>query len=187
MSQFPVAIRIWHWINALVMLVLALTVFLREFWLNKSDNAAIIVKKLSDISITITHDQAIVIAKAIRGEMFQWHIYFGIAAAVLIVARYALMFGGIKITEEVKTMQMKIVKLGYKVLYIIIALSVLTGLLGYYGGDFLGLDKELRHNLFEIHETIAWAIIIFIPLHIAGVFVGENKDEKGVTSKMISG
>jgi cytochrome b len=31
------------------------------------------------------------------------------------------------------------------------------------------------------------AVLIFVPLHIIGVFIAENQDEKGILSNMVNG
>jgi cytochrome b len=53
--------------------------------------------------------------------------------------------------------------------------------------ELLGMSKELTHSIKEIHEYVAWAVVVFVPLHIAGVFIADNDDQKGITSRMISG
>ena len=51
----------------------------------------------------------------------------------------------------------------------------------------MGMSKDLAHSIKEIHELIAWAIVIFVPLHIVGVVIADSSDQKGIVSKMISG
>jgi cytochrome b len=51
----------------------------------------------------------------------------------------------------------------------------------------LGLTKETAHNIKEIHELVYNAVLIFVPLHIVGVFVAENRAEKGILSDMVNG
>ena len=53
--------------------------------------------------------------------------------------------------------------------------------------EVLGLTKEMAHDIKEIHELAYNAILIFVPLHIAGVIIAENRDEKGIISDMIHG
>ncbi len=38
-----------------------------------------------------------------------------------------------------------------------------------------------------MHELLYNALLIFVPLHILGVFVAENRDEKGILSDMVNG
>ena len=51
----------------------------------------------------------------------------------------------------------------------------------------LHITKEFINNIKELHELIAYVLVYFVPLHIAGVFVAENKNEAGLVSSMISG
>lgn len=79
--KYTLKFRIWHWLNAIVVLGLLGTFFLRKTFLSWKTNSEIIMTKLSDIGIEITAQQAGVIAKTIRAGMWEWHIYFGYALA----------------------------------------------------------------------------------------------------------
>ncbi len=61
-----------------------------------------------------------------------------------------------------------------------------SGLSIYFYQD-LGLLKETAHDIKEIHEFTFNIVMYFVPLHIIGVIVAENKDEKGLISSMING
>jgi cytochrome b len=43
------------------------------------------------------------------------------------------------------------------------------------------------HALREIHSFCMYLIIAFIIIHIAGVFLAETKDSRGIVSDMING
>jgi Ni/Fe-hydrogenase 1 B-type cytochrome subunit len=47
--------------------------------------------------------------------------------------------------------------------------------------------KETSHDIKEIHELVFNIILYFVPLHIAGVIIADNRDEKGLISTMING
>jgi cytochrome b len=51
----------------------------------------------------------------------------------------------------------------------------------------LGLLKDTAHDIKEVHKFVYNALLIFVPLHILGVFVAENRDEKGILSDMVNG
>ena len=51
----------------------------------------------------------------------------------------------------------------------------------------LSMLKDTAHNIKEIHELVFNAILIFAPMHIVGVFIAENQDEKGILSDMVNG
>jgi Ni,Fe-hydrogenase I cytochrome b subunit len=43
----------------------------------------------------------------------------------------------------------------------------------------LGFTREIAHDIKEIPELVFNAILIFVPLHIIGILVAENRDEGG--------
>ena len=67
--------RLWHWVDAAMILGILATVVLRETYLNKHHNAAIVQSALADQHISITLEGATKVAKAIRGPMWEWHYY----------------------------------------------------------------------------------------------------------------
>ena len=190
MKKYDSIFRSWHWINALVMFGIFITVLLRETFLNKHNIADILIQKLSSIHLTITEEQAIIIAKSIREPMWQWHIYLGLAIFILWIVRMFL-FG--TVSGKINYMHLKenslhklAVKLGYIGIYIVIFVVSTTGIAINYH-DAFGITKEFSHTLKELHEVCAYIITIFVPLHIIGVVIAENRDEKGIISNMIHG
>ncbi len=53
--------------------------------------------------------------------------------------------------------------------------------------DLLGFTKDTVHNIKEVHELLYNALLIFVPLHIAGVIIADATEEKGIVSDMING
>ncbi|MGB3960999.1 MAG: cytochrome b/b6 domain-containing protein, partial [Sulfurimonas sp.] len=90
--KYTASFKLWHWLNALVVLGLLGTVFLRKTFLSYKANAEILMQKLSEIDIIITIEQAKILAKAIRSPMWEWHIFLGYALAFLMVYRIVLYF-----------------------------------------------------------------------------------------------
>lgn len=56
-----------------------------------------------------------------------------------------------------------------------------------YFHEEIGLLKESAHDIKEVHELTYYAILIFVPLHIIGVIIAENRDERGIISDMVHG
>lgn len=79
--KYTIQFRIWHRLNAIVVLGLLATFFLRKTFLSWRTNSEIIMSKLSEMGIDITTQQAAGIAKAIGAGMWEWHIIFGYALA----------------------------------------------------------------------------------------------------------
>ena len=190
MQKWSLNFRLWHWIHATVILGLLGTVFLRKTFLSWRANSEILTEKLSGMDISITTDQAKILAKSIRAPMWEWHILLGYALAVLVVWRIALFFtqSGKQNYQNLKeeSFHKKMVKLGYIVIYVIIAFMAVSGLVIHFYQE-LGLVKDTAHDIKEIHELVYNALLIFVPLHILGVLVAENKDEKGILSNMVNG
>ena len=190
MQKWSLNFRLWHWIHATVILGLLGTVFLRKTFLSWRSNSEILTNKLSGIDITVTADQAKMLAKSIRAPMWEWHILLGYASAALVVWRIALFFtqSGKQNYQHLKeeNFHKKIVKLGYIAIYAVIAFMSVSGLVIHFYQE-LGLLKDTAHDIKEIHELVFNALLIFLPLHILGVFVAENQDEKGILSAMVNG
>ena len=190
MQKWSLNFRLWHWIHATVILGLLGTVFLRKTFLSWKTNSNILTEKLSGMDISVTTDQAKILAKSIRAPMWEWHILLGYALAALVIWRIALFFteSGKQNYQNLKeeSFHKKIVKLGYIAIYTIIAFMTVSGLIIEFYQE-LGLVKDTAHDIKEIHELVYNALLIFVPLHIVGVLVAENQDEKGILSDIVNG
>ncbi len=190
MKKWSLNFRIWHWVNATVVLGLLGTVFLRKTFLSWKTNSELLTQKLSEISLEVTEAQAKVLAKAIRAPMWEWHIILGYALAALVVWRMILFFtpSGKQNYQNLgqETIHKKMVKLGYLGIYAILLFMAVSGLVIHFY-EVLGLTKDGAHDIKEIHELVFNALLIFVPMHIIGVFVAENQDEKGILSDMVNG
>ncbi|UFH58035.1 cytochrome b/b6 domain-containing protein [Sulfurovum mangrovi] len=190
MKKWRLDFRVWHWVHAAVVLGLLGTVFLRKTFLSWRTNSELLTQKLSEINLEITADQATAVAKAIRAPMWEWHILLGYAFAALLLWRIFLFFteSGKQNYQNLKeeNLHKKMVKVGYLVIYAILLFMAVSGLMIHFY-ETLGLTKEGAHTIKEIHELVYNAILIFVPLHIIGVVIAENRDEKGIISEMING
>lgn len=185
--DYPGSIRVWHWLNAVAVTGLLATFFLRKTFLSWRENSAIIAQKLSELGVEITAEQAKAAAKAIRAPMWEWHIVFGIMLAILLLYRAWIFwqeagFG----YEEGESVHMRLVHWGYRVLYMVLIFMALSGLILNWH-QALGISDDAAHSIKELHEAVAWFVVFFVPLHIAGVFAAENDDQRGIVSRMISG
>ena len=189
-TKWRLDFRVWHWIHATVILGLLGTVLLRKTFLSWRANSELLTQKLADIDLSVTEAQAKVLAKAIRAPMWEWHIILGYALAALVVWRIILFFtdSGKQNYQHLKeeNIHKKLVKLGYIGIYIVILFMTLSGLTIHFY-EALGLTKDTAHDIKELHELVFNAILIFVPLHILGVIIAENRDEKGIISDMING
>ena len=186
--KFSLSFRIWHWLNALIVLGLLGTVFLRETFLDWKTNSEILTAKLLEMGITITEDQGKILGKAIRAQMWEWHIILGYALAALVLFRIYLYFKDSSKKEDFSslTLHKKIVHVSYYVLNASLLIIVITGLVIHFYQE-LGLLKDTARDIKEIHEFAYLFILYFIPLHIAGVVIAENADEKDIISRIVKG
>ncbi len=166
------------------------TVLLRKSFLSWRANSEILMQKLSGISIDVTAEQAKMLAKAIRAPMWEWHIILGYALTALIVWRILLFFtqSGKQNYQHIKEVNFhkKMVKTGYLVIYATLFFMTVSGLIIHFY-DVLGLSKDTAHDIKEVHELAYYVLLYFVPLHILGVFMAENRDEKGILSAMVNG
>jgi len=186
--KYTLKFRIWHWLNAIVVLGLLSTVFLRKTFLSWRTNSDILMKKLAEIDIEITAAQAKVLAKAIRAGMWEWHIIFGYMLAFLILYRVYLFLTDTSEKESFESLSIhkKAVKISYYIVYATLLFMAISGLVIHFY-EALGLSKDFAHDIKEIHESVFNIIMVFVPLHIAGVVFADATDEKGLVSTMING
>jgi len=190
MKKWRFDFRIWHWVNAAVVIGLLGTVFLRKTFLSWRTNSELLTQKLAEIDVSVTEAQAKVLAKAIRAPMWEWHILLGYALTALLLWRVALFFttSGRRSFLHFKqaTLHRKVVKLGYVGIYLVLLFMATTGLSMHFH-EALGITKELAGDIKEIHELVFYAVLIYVPLHIIGVVVADIYEEKGMISRMING
>ena len=186
--KYTLSFRIWHWFNAIVVLGLIGTVFLRKTFLSWRTNSELLMNKLAEINIEITAEQAKVLAKAIRAGMWEWHIILGYVLALLLLYRIYLFFYDSSERKNFKSLNLhhKLVKISYFLVYTTLFFMAVGGFsIHFY--EFFSFSKEFAHDIKEIHEAVANFLFFFVPLHILGVIFAENKDENGLVSSMING
>ncbi len=185
MQTYSLQLRIWHWLHAITVLGLLETFFLRKTFLSWRANSEILMAKLAEFDVVVTADQAKALAKAVRAPMWEWHIILGFIFAALVLWRLVMIvkdgFG-----YNTEDAHMRLVQLGYKVIYVVLSFMAISGIVIYLYQD-IGLTKDTAHSIKEIHELVAWGVVGFVVMHIAGVFIADNRDQKGIISKMISG
>jgi len=186
--KYSKSFRLWHWLNAFVVLGLLGTVFLRKTFLSWRTNSEILMSKLSEFGIEITAEQAKILAKAIRAGMWEWHIILGYALSALVIYRIYLYFTNSTNKESFSSLDLhkKAVEILYYIFYATLFFMAVSGMVLAFHAD-LGLSKEFTHSIKEIHELVFNFILFFAVAHIGGVVVAELTKEKGLISSMISG
>ena len=180
MRHFSPSFRLWHWLNAIALFGLFITVVLRESVMHKANIGAIVQTKMAELGTVITEEQAVMIGKAVRSPMWDWHIYLGIAVALLLVWRLGMVLKNGFGFDDNPAMQ-KVHRL-YQAVYGVMAVMSISGLVLYYK-----LAGEMKENVETVHMVLGWSIFAFIALHIIGVILAEKKDQSGIVSRMING
>lgn len=200
----PLSLRLWHWLNALVIISLLTTVLLRKTLLSWRGNSALIQQKLNDAGSAISPDLAKEIAITIRNPLWDWHIYLGYALTILLIGRLLialvmkkklvnlshlknfLSVNKFPKLQRKKVLHFSLVKMGYAGFYIATLLMVVTGLLLVFKGN-LNLSKSVSEIFKEMHELMMWIFVMFSGAHLIGVIIAENNGNSGIVSDMING
>ena len=202
-KRYSSSLRLWHWANAIVITGSLLTVLLNSTLTDGHTNSALIQSQLKDAGASVTNDQARSVAHAISDRVWDIHVYFGYCLAGLLLFRLVAEFfqladqkflrklRGIYRQYKSATGDRKIirhdfvVKTLYAVFYLLLIIMVVTGLCLAFDDDIPALKKI--HAIKEIHGFCMYLVLGFIVLHLAGVFLAERKDSKGIVSDMING
>ena len=180
MREFSPSFRIWHWLQALVIIGLFVTVLLRESVMEKQHVGQIVQKQLVSIGTVISDEKATVIGKAVRSPMWDWHIYFGFAITALLIFRLAMIVkNGFGFDNNPK---MRWVYKLYKIVYALLLIMSISGLSLYFK-----LAGSMKENVEGLHFYVGWTIFAFAVVHLAGVIHAERTDQSGIVSRMING
>lgn len=196
-------LRLWHWLNALVITGSLLTVLINSTILKARKNAVFLKDKLQEAGATVTEQQARSAAHELSDKIWALHTYFGYGLAALILFRLILEFFQVadqKLLRKLKTAYRKYyiikqerelakhefwVKTLYSVFYLMIIIMVCTGLCLAFEDDVPWLKSI--HAFRQIHAFTMYLILAFVVVHIAGVYLAERRDSPGITSDMING
>lgn len=198
------SLRLWHWLNVIVITGSLLTVLLNSTLLKTRNNAAFIKTQLTEAGAVVTDAQSKSVAHALSDRVWEIHTYFGYVLAALFVFRLLLeifqladqkflrkiksaynQYFIIKKNRELARHELA-VKAIYAVFYLLILVMVSTGLILAFEDDLPKIS--FIHSIKEVHGFTMYLILAFIAVHIAGVLLAERKpDGKGITSDMING
>jgi Ni/Fe-hydrogenase 1 B-type cytochrome subunit len=202
-KKYSSSIRLWHWLNAIVITGSLLTVLINSTVMKAWTNASLVADKLKEKGVEISEDQARSVAFALSDKVWAVHTYLGYALTGLFLFRIILEFFELadqKLIRRIKAAKQSflsrqedrissrnemLIKTLYAIFYILLMIMVVTGLCLAFRDNVPTLRK--MHFIKEIHGFTMYLIIGFILVHIAGVVVGERKRHKGVVSDMING
>lgn len=203
-KQYTSSLRLWHWLSALAITALLITVLINSTLLEseRSDKSAPSI--IGRNGIAVSPEQTAVVQHDLREQIWHLHTYIGYGLAALFLFRILLEFfeaADKRLINKIKkayslyfvikkerelALHEFFVKMLYTIFYIILGVSVITGLCLAFRNDF-AVIKAARW-IKEVHEINMYLIIGFILVHLAGVYLAErNKDSKGIVSDMING
>jgi Ni/Fe-hydrogenase 1 B-type cytochrome subunit len=204
-KKYSASLRLWHWANLVVISGSLITVLINSTITDSQPISELVKTELQKSGVTITDQQAGSVAHGLGDSVWSVHIYFGYILAGLLIFRLLLelfqladqkfirkfksAYHQFKITKKDReTAKHELtVKAIYGVFYLLLVVTAVTGLFLAFE-DAMAPFKAIRHSVKSLHGFCMYLIIVFIVVHVAGVFLAERKDTgKGIVSDMING
>jgi len=202
-KKYAASIRFWHWINFIIISGSLFTVLMNSTLFDRTQRS-FVKNELVNAGASVSDKQAGAVIHGLEDQVWGIHIYFGYALAALFLFRliaeffippaqknlpklkkaYQAYF--ILKKERVAAKHELVVKGLYLIFYLLLLIMVVTGLLLAFE-DYTGIPGNITHSIKEFHGFCMYLILGFIVLHLAGVFLAERKDGKGIVSDMING
>lgn len=203
-KRYSSSLRLWHWANAIVISGSLITVLINSTILDDGSSAMFMKGKFQETGVQLTDEQTKTVAHAMSDNVWEIHIYFGYALVTLLLFRLVLeifQLADQKFIRQIKSiyrdyfvikkqrqlvLNEMVVKTIYAIFYILLIVMATTGLFLAFE-DFFAPYKAIRHSVKEVHGFCMYLILSFIIVHLAGVFLAERKQSKGIVSDMING
>jgi Ni/Fe-hydrogenase 1 B-type cytochrome subunit len=198
------SVRLWHWLNLIIICGSLLTVALNSTIFDVKSNTTYVQTQLQQTGATVTAQQAKNVAHGMEDKIWDLHVYFGYALAAIFLFRLIAEFfqpKGQHFFSRLKTAYQDYIKKSkksnsalheltvkslYFIFYALLAIMVLTGLSMAFDQE-LGISKATSHSIKSFHGFCMYLILAFIAVHIIGVLLAERKESKGIVSDMING
>lgn len=197
-------IRLWHWLNLIIISGSLITVLINSTVLDVRSNTSFVKDEVQKSGLTMSDLQAKSAIHALDDKVWSVHIIFGYILAALLV--YRLISELLQRSDQKFLRKLKIayksssnlsasknmvtherfVKSLYALFYLLLCIMAITGLTLAFK-DNLHLSRSVSGGIKNFHGFCMYPIIGFIVIHIAGVILAESKDEKGIVSDMIHG
>ena len=203
-KRYSASLRLWHWLNLIVISGSLITVLINSTLTDRPAMSSLLKSEFQKNGVNVNSDQASSVANVLEDQVWGIHIYFGYGLAALLLFRLVLelfqladqkfirkiksaynQFSATKKKREIARHEFT-VKLIYSVFYFLLIIMVTTGLFLAFE-DLMAPFKAIRHSVKSVHGFCMYLILAFIVVHLAGVFLAERKDAKGIVSDMING
>jgi len=203
-KKHSAGLRLWHWMTAVVISGSIITVWINSLFTGGQEVATLSQEALKKAGLNPSVQQVRAVPHALGDRVWAVHEYFGYVLAALFLFRLVLEF--FQLTDQKFMRKMKLayqafqtrkknrqlaiheltVKLIYTAFYILLLMMVLTGLSLAFD-DASTFLRSIRGPVKEVHGFGLYLVLLFIFVHLAGVFLAERKDGKGIVSDMING
>jgi Ni/Fe-hydrogenase 1 B-type cytochrome subunit len=203
-KKYSASLRFWHWSNVIVIGGSLLTILINSTVTENSGTAELLKTSLKKSGAEVSDSSIASAAQAISDNVWFIHVYFGYALITLFVFRLFLeffqlaeqklmrrlknaytRFSEIKKTRQDATHEL-FVKTLYSAFYLLLLMMATTGLFIGYGGS-LAIYETIISGVRSVHGFGLYLILAFVIVHLAGVFIAERKNSKGVVSDMVNG
>jgi Ni,Fe-hydrogenase I cytochrome b subunit len=203
-KKYSASLRLWHWANAAVITGSLLTVLINATLNDRAAITPVIQSELAKSGVMVTVQQAGHVGHALADNVWEVHAYLGYVLTGLLLDRLLLEFFQLADQKFIRKFRSAyqqfhvtkkhrelarhelVVKSIYAIYYLVLAVMALTGLFLAFE-DLLSPFKSIRHSIKEVHAFCMYLFLAFITVHLAGVFLAERKDSKGIVSDMING
>jgi len=203
-KKYSSPLRLWHWINTIIISGSLITVLINSTVLDEGSNAGFLKDQLQKAGAQVTNEQTRPVAGALADSVWSVHIYFGYCLAALLLFRLVLEFFQLAdqtLLTKIKTAykdyfvikkQRKlarhefVVKLTYAAFYLLLLIMVVTGLTLAFKAQ-LHIPRATARTVKDVHGFCMYLVLAFIVVHLAGVFLAERKESPGIVSDMING
>ncbi len=202
-TTYPLAIRIWHWLTAIVMVSTIIIVLLASTIFTTNDNVPMVQEQIQQKGGTVSPQQARAVAHEYSDKLWMLHKYIGFGLCFLLLVRVIIeagysreqkLSGKIKKVLSFQTQNTDekgdrkhylMVKWGYVIFYLLFLIMALTGLgLAFEDVPFF----KNNHDLIEgTHSVVQYLIYFYILSHLVGVIRADLTNNKGIVSAMING
>lgn len=201
--KYAFSTRFWHWVNFIIISGSLLTVLINSTLFDRSQRS-FVRGELMNAGASVSDQQAGAVTHGLEDQVWGVHIYFGYALATFflfrLIAEFFIppaekLFPKLKkayqayfiLKKEREAAKHELVVKGlYIIFYLLLLIMIATGLLLAFE-DYTGIPQNINHSIKEFHGFCMYLILGFIVLHLAGVFLAERKEGKGIVSDMING
>ncbi|GAB2811513.1 cytochrome b/b6 domain-containing protein [Ferruginibacter profundus] len=198
------AIRLWHWLTAIVTALLLFTIIVSKSFLSGWHAGYVIDHAALGGGTKLNVAQINIIVDALRNTIWKWHTRFGYVLTGLLVFRILLeffqprkqrfiykmknAFTAYKSNDNKKTARhFLIVRFIYLLFYALIIVIAGTGLWLSFNNDVPPGQTPLHHTIHDVHEACFNFLLLFLLLHLVGIIKAERGQHKNIVSGMIHG